>query len=119
MILIISLRKKTIKINDLSSTLKPDTNSDSPSITSKGCRFVSIVKIKIQNTLIIGIIIILILTLLFKLIKYIIIINKNKLISNLKIIQNIRIIPSTLYNLFVVRLGRRIAYPMSLLINIK
>ena len=117
--LIISHKKNTMNTTDLNSTLNPETSSDSPSITSKGCRFISIVKIIIQNKLMIGKINILTSTLLDKLTKFIIIISRKSLISNLKIIINIRIIPNTLYNLFVVRLGRRIAYPISLLINIK
>jgi len=115
----ISLKKNTINTKDLNSTLKPDTSSDSPSITSNGCRFISIVKINKQKRLIIGKISILMSILLLRLIKLIMIISKNSLISNLKIILNIRIMPNTLYNLFVVKLGIIIAYPISLLINIK
>lgn len=118
-ILIISLRKNTMNTNDLNSILKPDTNSDSPSIISNGCRFISITKIKILNEAIIGKTNILISISLLMLIKFIKIIIKKILISNLKIILNVRIIPSTLYNLLVDRLGRRIAYPISLLTNIK
>jgi len=63
-ILIISLKKNTMNTIDLNSILNPETNSDSPSIISNGCRFISITKIKIQNNLKIGMINIVMLILL-------------------------------------------------------